>query len=39
MRISSASVTQKFAFIVTSPLPMGQDHIHSHPMDDTSQVA
>ena len=37
MRISSASVTQKFTFIVT--LPMEQGHTHSHPMDDTSQVA
>ena len=37
MRISSASVTQKFAFIDT--LPMEQGHNHSHPTDDTSQVA
>ena len=37
MRISSASVTQKFTFIDT--LSMGQGHTHSHPTDDTSQVA
>ena len=35
MSISNASITPKFAFIVTSL--MGQDHNHSHPTDDNAK--
>ena len=37
MSISNASITPKFAFIVTSPSAMGQDHNHSHPTDDNAK--